>query len=161
MTPKALDGGLELIYYIDPRVPEVVLGDETRLRQILVNLLGNAVKFTPSGDVYVSVRPDEQAEGLLEFAVRDTGIGIPADRLLSLFRPFMQVDASTTRRFGGTGLGLAIVKHLARSHGGDVAVESEPGKGSTFSFTLPDHDNGIGDHAPSHASLDAPRVSAE
>lgn len=136
LTPKALDGGLELIYYIDPRVPEVVLGDETRLRQILVNLLGNAVKFTPSGDVYVSVRPDEQAEGLLEFAVRDTGIGIPADRLLSLFRPFMQVDASTTRRFGGTGLGLTISKRLAEMMGGRMWAESQLGMGSTFRFTL-------------------------
>ncbi|RIK39811.1 MAG: hypothetical protein DCC57_19970, partial [Chloroflexi bacterium] len=136
LAPKAFDGGLELIYYIDPRVPEVVLGDETRLRQILVNLLGNAVKFTSSGDVYVSVRPDGQAEGMLEFAVRDTGIGIPADRLPSLFRPFMQVDASTTRRFGGTGLGLTISKRLAEMMGGRMWVESQFGAGSTFYFTL-------------------------
>lgn len=142
LAPKAASRQLELAYAIDPQTPEVVLGDETRLRQILVNLIGNAVKFTPSGEVFVSV--NQRAAGtdglLLEFAVRDTGIGIPADRLSKLFQPFTQVDTSTTRHFGGTGLGLTISKRLAELMGGTMWVESASGSGSTFYFTLRVHE---------------------
>lgn len=138
LTPKASENELEIVYYVDPQAPQVVLGDETRLRQILVNLIGNAVKFTPAGEVVVTVKPivSDRSSTLLEFSVRDTGIGIPRERLSSLFHPFTQVDASTTRRFGGTGLGLTISKRLAEMMGGAMWAESEPGHGSTFFFTL-------------------------
>lgn len=142
LAPKASENGLELVYYVAPQTPQVVLGDETRLRQILVNLIDNAVKFTPAGEVVVTVRSIvkptacDRPGTLLEFSVRDTGIGIPRERLSSLFHPFTQVDASTTRRFGGTGLGLTISKRLAEMMGGAMWAESEPGRGSTFFFTL-------------------------
>lgn len=138
-----------------------VFCDWKAVHQALCNLLENAIKYTPDGG-RITLGADAAARpGFIRFFVRDTGIGIPKQELPRLFERFYRVDKARSRELGGTGLGLAIVKHLARSHGGDVAVESEPGKGSTFSFTLPDHDNGIGDQAPSHASLDAPRVSAE
>lgn len=129
--------GLEVIAHIDPGLPECVVGDEARLRQILFNLSGNAVKFTQKGEIAIEVKLVSQtAQGVIaRFEVRDTGIGIPADRLDSLFAPFTQVDASTTRRFGGTGLGLSIVKRLAQLMGGDTGVESREGVGSTFWFT--------------------------
>jgi signal transduction histidine kinase/CheY-like chemotaxis protein/HPt (histidine-containing phosphotransfer) domain-containing protein len=129
--------GLEVIVEIDPAIPERMRGDEARLRQILFNLCGNALKFTARGEIVVDVRcVHADPEGTTaRFAVRDTGIGIPADRLESLFAPFTQVDASTTRRFGGTGLGLSIVKRLAELMGGEAGVESKEGSGSTFWFT--------------------------
>ncbi|WP_188943061.1 hybrid sensor histidine kinase/response regulator [Nakamurella endophytica] len=119
--------------------PSWVRGDRTRVRQVLLNLVGNAVKFTADGSVVVEVRPAGTRPGgrtLVEFAVSDTGIGIPADRMSRLFRPFSQVDASTTRVYGGSGLGLAISRAIVTMMGGDIAVRSEPGRGSTFTFTV-------------------------
>ena len=127
---------LEVVADIAPDCPQLVLGDATRLRQVVVNLVGNAVKFTARGEVVVSVRADTRdGEVLLTVDVRDTGIGIPADRLSRLFRSFSQVDSSTTRKYGGTGLGLAISARLVEAMGGAMSVVSEPGLGSTFSFT--------------------------
>jgi signal transduction histidine kinase/ligand-binding sensor domain-containing protein/CheY-like chemotaxis protein len=138
---RAHQKGLELACDVRPQVPAVVLGDPTRLRQIVTNLVGNAIKFTERGEVVVTVEtlqgvptgPD--APAVLHFSVRDTGIGIPREKQLVIFAPFSQADASTTRRFGGTGLGLTISRRLAAMMGGDLWVESEPGKGSTFHFT--------------------------
>jgi signal transduction histidine kinase/CheY-like chemotaxis protein len=129
--------GLTVTTQIEATVPAVVRGDPGRFRQILVNLCGNAVKFTERGNVTValSVASSHAHRVLLRCTVRDTGTGIPADRLHTLFKPFTQVDASTTRRYGGTGLGLSIVKRLAELLGGDVGVESREGVGSTFWFT--------------------------
>jgi two-component system, sensor histidine kinase and response regulator len=128
---------IEVTAYIDAAAPDFIQVDAGRLRQILLNLFGNAVKFTQAGEIALSVQPiSRDAESTtLRFEVRDTGIGIPQDRLPSLFQPFSQVDNSTTRRFGGTGLGLSIVKRLAAMMGGEVGVESEEGVGSTFWFT--------------------------
>ncbi|HEY0862928.1 MAG TPA: ATP-binding protein [Lacunisphaera sp.] len=130
--------GLQLDCQLAPGLPAAVIGDRTRLSQILVNLLANAVKFTRQGRVCVTAAsaPAEAGEVELHFSVSDTGIGIPADRLDRLFREFSQVDASTTRHYGGTGLGLAISKRLAELHGGRIWVESQPGAGSTFHFTI-------------------------
>jgi len=129
--------GLEVIAHLDPALPEHAIGDPSRLRQILFNLGGNAVKFTVTGEVAIEVKllGQDSAGALVKFEVRDTGIGIPADRLSALFAPFTQVDVSTTRRFGGTGLGLSIVKRLAQLMGGESGVESREGTGSTFWFT--------------------------
>jgi CheY-like chemotaxis protein len=125
---------------IAARVPDWVAGDATRLRQILANLLGNAIKFTDAGEVKVSLDaepPDATTSNQrLTFAVSDTGIGIPPEGMERLFKSFSQVDASMTRRFGGTGLGLAISKRLAELMGGTIWVESQPGRGSTFYFTV-------------------------
>jgi two-component system sensor histidine kinase/response regulator len=129
--------GLEITAHIDPAVPDLVKGDPARLRQILVNLGSNAVKFTAQGEVAIDVRLVEGSdqEALIRCEVRDTGPGIPKDKLDSLFQPFSQVDASTTRRYGGTGLGLSIVRRLAELMGGEAGVESTEGVGSTFWFT--------------------------
>jgi len=134
---QAADKGVEVAVLFGPDVPRRVIGDPSRLRQILVNLLHNAVKFTDAGEVVVAawVRPDD-AEHQIHLAVRDTGIGIPEDRLSRLFRPFSQVDASVTRRYGGTGLGLSISQRFVEMMGGAMAVESAPGRGSTFRFTI-------------------------
>jgi len=139
LAPQASGKGLDLICDIDGRLPAAVHGDATRLRQILVNLIGNAVKFTAHGEVVVGVRPAALEGGgdWVEFTVRDSGIGIPASRLDRLFQSFSQVDASTTRRFGGTGLGLAVAQRLAALMGGKISVESTEGKGSLFTVTLP------------------------
>lgn len=129
--------GLDLVLDVAESCPRRLIGDAARLRQVLVNLLNNAVKFTASGDVLLTITPID-APGTtadLEFSIRDTGIGIPADRMDRLFRSFSQVDASTTRVYGGTGLGLAISRGLVRSMGGDLLVSSEEGVGSTFTFT--------------------------
>jgi two-component system sensor histidine kinase/response regulator len=129
--------GLEITAHIDPAVPDLVKGDPARLRQILVNLGSNAIKFTAKGEVGIDVRVVE-SEGdsvFMRCEVRDTGTGIPPERVASLFKPFSQVDASTTRRFGGTGLGLSIVKRLAELMGGAAGVESREDVGSTFWFT--------------------------
>jgi signal transduction histidine kinase/CheY-like chemotaxis protein/HPt (histidine-containing phosphotransfer) domain-containing protein len=144
----AREKGLELIADIDANIPAWVLGDVTRLRQVLLNFINNAVKFTADGVIVVSAHLKAAAEGnadappgssgtpvMLEFRVKDSGIGISADRQPALFRSFMQVDASTTRKYGGTGLGLAICKRLATLMGGEVGVQSAPGVGSTFWFT--------------------------
>jgi signal transduction histidine kinase/DNA-binding response OmpR family regulator len=139
VAPQAFAQGLNLRSEIDPDVPGVLVSDPTRVRQILVNLLGNAVKFTEAGEVAVSVsatrRDGSDAFDVL-FAVQDTGIGIPADRLDRVFESFSQVDASTTRKYGGTGLGLAISKRLSELLGGRIWVESEAGKGTRFSFVI-------------------------
>lgn len=130
--------GLDLKTEIDPAVPTIVRGDPGRVRQVLINLCSNAVKFTQRGGVTLAVSSVAQDAGhvLVRFDVRDSGIGIPADRLQALFKPFSQVDASTTRKYGGTGLGLSIAKRLASLMGGDVDVVSREGVGSTFWFTV-------------------------
>ncbi len=130
---------LELIVSIAPDVPAALSGDPLRLRQVLINLIGNAIKFTERGEVVVSVERDSTPGNplRLKFSVRDTGIGIAKDKLPALFAAFAQADSSTARKYGGSGLGLAIVKRLVGLMSGEVAVESEPGKGSVFSFTSP------------------------
>lgn len=138
LSAKANAKQLELLYMLDERAPKAIKGDITRLRQILVNLVGNAIKFTDRGEVLVLVEQKEvEGKTMLEFAVKDTGIGIPKDRLNRLFKSFSQVDASTTRKYGGTGLGLAICKKLTELMGGQIWVESESGQGTTFYFTIP------------------------
>jgi PAS domain S-box-containing protein len=133
----AHEKGLELVCLVEPAVPLLLRGDPGRLRQILINLGGNAVKFTDKGKIVIRVRLDGEDEQnvIIRFAVSDTGIGIPANRLDSLFSPFTQVDSSKTRKYGGTGLGLAISKQLAESMGGKIGLESKEGIGSTFWFT--------------------------
>src|SRR5919201_3356560 len=134
VAASAAARGLEAACLVDPDVPAAVVGDAPRLRQILVNLLTNAVKFTDEGEVVLSVAPRDDR---LHFPVRDTGIGIPADRMDRLFQSFTQVDASTTRRYGGTGLGLAISKRLTELMGGSMWAESKVGEGSTFHVAVP------------------------
>ncbi|MEW6351373.1 MAG: PAS domain S-box protein [Thermodesulfobacteriota bacterium] len=131
--------GVELIYHVPPEIPDGVIGDPGRLRQILINLVGNAIKFTDKGEVAVSVRSElrTEKETVLHFSVRDTGIGIPKDKQHSIFRAFEQADGSTSRNYGGTGLGLAITSRFCELMGGEIWVESEPGQGSTFHFTVP------------------------
>ncbi|MCA9955350.1 MAG: response regulator, partial [Anaerolineales bacterium] len=138
IAPHAFEKDLELLQQVDPALPALFLGDVSRLRQILVNLINNAVKFTLEGEVVVLVTSHrtEDDRHLLHVTVRDTGIGIPHERLANLFESFNQVDVSTTRLFGGTGLGLAISKRLAELMGGTLWVESEPGYGSNFHFTV-------------------------
>jgi PAS domain S-box-containing protein len=131
---QAREKGLALSWTVNERVPRALRGDPDRIGQVLVNLVGNAVKFTKKGEVSVTV--DAGTDGVV-FSVRDTGIGIPAENLEPIFTPFTQVDSSLTRRFGGTGLGLAICRELVTLMGGDMLVESEEGRGSTFSFSLP------------------------
>jgi CheY-like chemotaxis protein len=143
LAAKASEKKLDLVYQMDDAVPARVLGDVTRLRQVLVNLLSNGIKFTAAGEVVTHVKvlsapePGKEDRWQLHFSVRDTGIGIPVDRLARLFKSFSQVDASTAREYGGTGLGLAISKRLVELMGGKMWVESVPQKGSTFHFTLP------------------------
>ncbi len=137
--PRAQAKGIELVADIGTDVPRSVLGDPGRLRQILVNLVGNAVKFTEHGEVAVQARVAEELHSgsRLEFAVQDSGVGIPADKQSAIFEAFTQQDNSITRRYGGTGLGLAICSRLATLMGGTIRVASEPGKGSRFAFWLP------------------------
>jgi len=138
LAPKAAKKGLELAYVSEGDAPHSIVGDVTRLRQVLVNLVENGIKFTSEGEIVVGVSCEKRPDNLfmLQFSVRDTGIGIPADRLDRLFRSFSQVDSSTTRRFGGTGLGLVISRRLAELMGGEMWVESTPGQGTTFFFTI-------------------------
>jgi CheY-like chemotaxis protein len=135
---KAIEKGLDLLYLIDSDVAPVLVGDANRLRQILVNLVSNAIKFTEKGEVYISVQTLSQSgeDAELRFAVKDTGIGIDADKIPHIFEAFTQADNSTTRKYGGTGLGLAISKRLVSLMGGDIWAESEAGGGSTFYFTV-------------------------
>jgi PAS domain S-box-containing protein len=137
LAVRAHAKGLELLVDISHDVPLGIVGDPVRLKQVLTNLVGNAIKFTSDGHVSVGVTTESAAEGrsILSFAVADTGIGIPADKHAAIFEAFSQADGSTTRRFGGTGLGLAISSSLVRLMGGQISVESAPGKGSTFRFT--------------------------
>jgi len=145
LAPKAADKRLDLAYQIEDAVPRQVVGDVTRLRQVLVNLIGNAIKFTEQGEVVVQVRALSSPEPRtpmgepwhLHFSVRDTGIGIEVDQLARLFKPFTQAEASTARHYGGTGLGLTISKRLVELMGGKMWAESVPGNGSVFQFTLP------------------------
>ena len=136
-TLRAQEKGLELNLHVDPQVVDLVAGDPVRLRQIIVNLVGNAIKFTSSGEVTVSVRPESQDENqmMVRFTVKDSGIGIPLERQKEIFSAFTQADSSTTRKYGGTGLGLTISRRLTELLGGRMWVESEPGKGSSFHFT--------------------------
>ncbi|KAA3659060.1 MAG: response regulator [Chloroflexi bacterium] len=138
LAPKASDKGLELAYLINGHIPPIFIGDITRLRQILVNLVGNAIKFTAKGEVIISVMGQMLSDNRyqLYFVVKDTGIGVPRDRMDRLFKSFSQVDASTTRRFGGSGLGLVISKRLTEMMGGSMWVDSEVGDGSTFHFSI-------------------------
>jgi CheY-like chemotaxis protein/HPt (histidine-containing phosphotransfer) domain-containing protein len=138
---RAAEKNLDLGCLPDPDLPATVIGDETRLRQILLNLAGNAVKFTAQGEILVNIRrassDADPSLARLHFSVRDTGIGIPQEKRDRLFQAFTQVDSSTTRKYGGTGLGLAISKRLVELMGGKIWVESEPNVGSTFHFTIP------------------------
>src|SRR6185369_16194202 len=155
LASRAAEKKLDLCYLVDDSITKILVSDVTRLRQILVNLIGNAVKFTHEGEVVIEVFPSAHArralqpgqqsdtdfihhpeEWLLHFSVRDTGIGIPVDKQSRLFKSFQQVDASTTRHYGGTGLGLAISKRLTELLGGKIWVDSDAGKGATFHFTI-------------------------
>ncbi|MDJ0706051.1 MAG: response regulator, partial [Leptolyngbyaceae cyanobacterium MO_188.B28] len=157
LATAAYDKNLELVCYISPQVPKMAMGDSDRLRQVLVNLISNAIKFTASGEVVITVDLAEKnavagpksptSDSILSesqpnsappllFSVRDTGIGIPTEHRDRLFKPFSQIDSAITRRFSGTGLGLAISKRLCEMMGGSIWVESKPGKGSTFYFTI-------------------------
>jgi PAS domain S-box-containing protein len=156
LAVRATEKRLELACQIAPDVPGVLLGDEGRLRQVLLNVMGNAIKFTDEGEVVLRVQVEAAAPGLvtLHFAVTDTGIGIPADKQQQIFQAFTQADSSTTRRFGGSGLGLAIALRLVELMDGRMWLESEPGRGSTFHFTA------VFDAPLSAATAAAPRRAA-
>ncbi|MBF0497197.1 MAG: PAS domain S-box protein [Deltaproteobacteria bacterium] len=138
LAVKAHEKGLELAYRIKPDVPDRLLGDPVRIRQVILNLIGNAIKFTDAGEVVLEVESSSQTdnETVLHFSVRDTGIGIPKDKIRKIFEPFTQADSSTTREYGGTGLGLTICSRFVAMMGGKIWVESEVGKGSTFQFDI-------------------------
>lgn len=138
MAVRAHAKKIDLLAFVHPEVPASVLGDPTRLRQVLINLVGNAVKFTEQGEVVLRVEPvlDQPASEALRFSISDTGIGIPNDKIGTIFESFTQVDSSTTRKYGGTGLGLSISKRIVALMGGRIEVDSLLGKGSTFSFVL-------------------------
>ncbi|HEY64054.1 MAG TPA: response regulator [Caldilineae bacterium] len=161
VAPKAAEKGLELAYFIANGTPQILIGDITRLRQILVNLLSNAVKFTEKGEVVVSVTSQPLGDGYyqIHFAVRDTGIGIPKERMDRLFQPFTQVDASMTRKYGGTGLGLVICKRLTEMMGGSIWAESEVGRGSTFHFTI--RAQAASDHVQSYLQSTQPMLAGK
>jgi signal transduction histidine kinase/DNA-binding response OmpR family regulator len=139
LAVRAYQKNLELACYVPPELPEVIVGDPTRLRQIILNLVGNAIKFTEQGEIVVRVEGDPRdSESIsLHFTIADTGIGIPAEKQKMIFEPFTQADASTTRRYGGSGLGLSISARLIDMMGGRIWLESEVGKGTTFHFTAP------------------------
>jgi PAS domain S-box-containing protein len=160
LAVRAASRGLEVLVDLAPEVPRAVMGDPGRLRQVLTNLIGNAIKFTKAGEIVVSVRR-EPAGGdppLLRFTVRDTGVGIPADRLEAIFEEFTQADVSTSREYGGTGLGLALCRRLVGIMHGQLAVRSEVGVGSEFSFTIPLRT--LGAEAAGGASRPPPRLPA-
>ncbi len=151
---RAFDKGVELLFYIAPEVPRLMIGDPLRLGQILLNLVGNAIKFTERGEVRVAVAIKDRTGDTVELAitVSDTGIGMTEEQLTRLFQPFSQADASTTRRYGGTGLGLIISKRLTEMMGGDISVVSTPGTGTAFSFsvilTLPESSDDVAGPLP-------------
>ena len=150
---RAHQKGLELVYDVRPDVPTAVVGDEGRLRQVLVNLVGNSIKFTDRGEIVVTVQQESTTDGVrLHFSVRDTGVGIPADKQAKIFEAFSQADESMTRKYGGTGLGLTICKRLVGMMGGRIWVESQSGQGSTFHFTA---NLGV------HDTIPAPSVPVE
>jgi signal transduction histidine kinase len=139
LLPQLQDKPIELVVRYAPECPRLLLGDVGRIRQILLNFLGNAVKFTRAGHILINIQADSSSddEALIRLAITDTGIGIPRDKQIHLFEQFTQADASTTRRFGGTGLGLAICKALAELMGGYVGLDSAENQGSTFYVVLP------------------------
>jgi len=138
LSSQAKNKGLTLVYLLDPAIPQVLYGDSDRIRQIMINLVGNAVKFTSHGEVIISVKAVENIGGfILTFEIKDTGIGISEYALRDIFSPFTQEDNTTTREFGGTGLGLTICRQLVEIMGGEIGVTSEKGVGSTFSFSIP------------------------
>jgi len=138
LVVRAHEKGVELVYQIQAGVPDILIGDPGRLRQVLVNLAGNAIKFTEQGEIVLDVAKEYETEGklCLRFTLTDTGIGIPLEKQATVFEPFTQADGSTTRKYGGTGLGLAISRHLIEMMGGDIRVESQPGEGSSFQFRV-------------------------
>jgi len=137
-APKAVEKGIDLLYLIQPDVSPFLVGDINRLKQIVINLINNAIKFTEEGEIFISIEKTAESDGFqeLQFSVKDSGIGIAQEKLNILFEAFTQADSSTTRRYGGTGLGLAIAKHLISLMSGKIWVESQLGKGSTFFFTI-------------------------
>lgn len=145
-APKAIEKGIDLLYLIQPDVSPFLVGDVNRLRQIMVNLINNAIKFTEEGEIFISIEKTGEGDGYQEllFSVKDSGIGIAKEKMDILFEAFTQADATTTRRYQGTGLGLAISKHLINLMGGNIWVESKLGKGSTFYFNLKLATSGIG-----------------
>ncbi len=145
-APKAIEKGIDLLYLIQPDVSPFLVGDVHRLRQVMINLINNSIKFTEEGEIFISIEKTGEGEGYQEllFSVKDSGIGIAKEKMDILFEAFTQADATTTRRYGGTGLGLAIAKHLINLMGGDIWVESTLGKGSTFFFNLKLTTSGIG-----------------
>ena len=158
LGPAAAKKNLALASYLRPDVPRRLMGDPTRIRQVLMNLVNNALKFTSTGSVTIRAALERRDKDrvILRFAVQDTGIGIPPDRIDRLFKSFSQVDSSTTRKFGGTGLGLAICKRLVELMGGDIGIESEDGNGTTFWFTI-----NLGAAAPSIQSDAPPGTDAD
>lgn len=160
-TARLEEKELDLVYYLAPEVPERIIGDEFRLRQILLNLISNAIKFTSRGHVLVDIaKGASSANGVeLAFKIADTGIGIPEDKKHKLFNAFSQIDSSTTRKFGGTGLGLVICQRLTKLMGGGIEVESTEGKGSCFSFTILVGE-GTKEQALTHTSIPAPSPAA-
>jgi PAS domain S-box-containing protein len=165
LAPRADQKGIELACHINADVPDALVGDPLRLRQIVVNLVGNAIKFTERGEVLLGVQVRSQRNGDIElrFSVTDTGIGIPADKQGIIFEAFSQADSSTTRRYGGTGLGLAISAQLVELMGGSISVESQPGHGSTFIFTarFQIQKPGAGSLSTPHALADLPILIAD
>ncbi len=150
LMEKAKEKNLELLFTCDTNVPNILLGDNTRLTQIIINLVGNAIKFTQKGKVeaHVKVLEKDDETTLLEFSVTDTGIGIPQDKLEDIFERFRQAESHTTRKYGGTGLGLSIAKQLVDLQGGSLSVKSEFNKGSTFTFCIPYKNSVETKHAP-------------
>ncbi|MCX6068202.1 MAG: ATP-binding protein, partial [Chloroflexi bacterium] len=149
---------MELVFDTQASVPRLLTGDPSRLGQVLLNIVGNAIKFTKEGEVLVKTTLREQSAGraTLEFSVRDTGIGMSAETLAQLFQPFTQADNSTSRNYGGSGLGLSISQRLIQMMGGDIQVESQPGRGSVFTFTVA---LGCMAGAESEARITIPEVS--
>jgi signal transduction histidine kinase/DNA-binding response OmpR family regulator len=158
---KASAIGVDMIYEIEDHIPSYVIGDSTRLRQILINLIGNAIKFTSKGEIYLGVKGKNSSSDNVElsFEVRDTGIGIPEEKLNNLFHAFTQVDSSTTRKYGGTGLGLAIAKRLVELMGGKIQATSQPGKGTSFFFNI--HTKRSDEDMPVMRTSDAAELSGK